>query len=113
MSQTHGSWGERLRTFRTNDTLVTLLFLKPRQRCSWHKHVATYNKFTCVSGSVGIRTDKGYETVLLPKQEFTVEPGVMHEFRTYDEDAVVEEIAYVAYDENDIQRETLGGPMNG
>ncbi len=60
---------------------------------------------------MGIRTDKGYVTKLYPKQTFTVEPGVFHEFQTYDEEAVVEEIAYVAYDEYDINREVLGGPL--
>lgn len=113
MSQTHGSWGERLRTYHGDTILVTILFLKPKQRCSWHSHTASFNKFTCISGVVGIKTDKGYETKLYPKQEFTVEPGVKHEFRTYKDGAVVEEIAYVVYDENDIQREQLGGPMNG
>jgi quercetin dioxygenase-like cupin family protein len=112
MSQTHGTWGERLRTFHTDSALVTLLFLKPNQRCSWHHHKGTYNKFTCVSGRVYILTDKGYETCLYPKQEFTVEPGVKHEFRTKDSEAIVEEIAFVFYDENDIERETIGGPLN-
>jgi quercetin dioxygenase-like cupin family protein len=112
MEQTHGTWGERLRTFRTNDALITLLFLKSGNRCSWHKHVAAFNKFTVASGKIGILTDKGYETILTAKQEFTVDPGVKHEFRVY-EDSIVEEIAYVQYDEHDIQRETLGGPLNG
>jgi len=40
-----------------------------------------------------------------------VEPGIQHEFQTYEEGAVVEEIAYVVYDENDIQRERLGGVL--
>ena len=58
-----------------------------------------------------IKTDKGYSTTLTEKQEFTVEPGVMHEFQTLDEPAIVEEIAYTKYTEYDIQRERLGGPI--
>lgn len=112
MEQAHGTWGERLRTFRTNDLLVTLLFLKAGTRCSWHGHKTAFNQFVVASGKIGVKTDKGYETYLLPKQTFTVEPGVMHEFRVYD-DSIVEEIAYVKYDENDIQREKLGGLLDG
>jgi quercetin dioxygenase-like cupin family protein len=113
MEQTHGTWGERLRTFEWSGGIVTILFLQPSHECSWHKHIASYNKFTCISGKVVIETDKGYKTELFPKQEFTVEPGVMHKFITVDEYAVVEEIAYCKYNEHDIQREKLGGPVNG
>ena len=109
MESTHGSWGERLRTFRWDGGLVTLLFLEPRRRCSWHSHKASYNQFTVISGTLGVRTDKGYTSKIGAKQVFTVEPGVMHEFLTYDDPCIVEEIAFVSYDENDIQRERLGG----
>lgn len=112
MEQTHGTWGERLRTFRSDNILVTLLFLKGGQRCSYHYHNHAYNKFTVASGKISIVTDKGYETIILPKQEFTIEPMVKHEFRVY-EDSIVEEIAYVSYNEHDIQRETIGGPLHG
>ena len=37
----------------------------------------------------------------------------MHKFITGKDSAVVEEIAYVKYNEFDIQREKLGGPVNG
>lgn len=111
MEQTHGSWGNRLRTFQWDGGIVTLLYLQSNKRCSWHKHLTSYNKFTCISGKVVIKTDKGYSTTLTEKQEFTVEPGVMHEFQTLDEPAIVEEIAYTKYTEYDIQRERLGGPM--
>jgi len=40
-----------------------------------------------------------------------VEPNVDHEFQTYEEGAIVEEIAYVIYDESDIDRKSLGGPL--
>lgn len=110
-SQTHGSWGERLRTFKWTGGIATILFLNPWQRCSWHKHKTTWNQFTCITGELGIKTDKGYTTRLRPKQTFTVEPGVMHEFQTYYEPAIIEEIAYVEYDEHDINRDKIGGPL--
>lgn len=113
MECTHGSWGNRLKTFQWDGGLVTILFLEPNQRCSWHEHNAAYNQFTCIEGKVGIKTDKGYTTWLTERQVFTVEPGVKHEFQTSDEGAVVEEIAYVKYDSSDIHRDTVGGPLNG
>jgi mannose-6-phosphate isomerase-like protein (cupin superfamily) len=100
-----------LRTFSWDGGLVAILFLRPNQRCSWHSHKQVWNQFTCISGIVGIKTDKGYTTKLYPKQTFTVEPGVQHEFQTYKQSAVIEEVAFVAYDEHDIDRETLGGPL--
>lgn len=109
-TQQHGTWGERLRTFQWDAGLVTLLFLKKNTRCSWHNHCKTWNQFTLISGKVGIKTDKGHETILGPKQQFTVEPDIFHEFRVY-EDSILEEIAYVCYDESDITREKLGGPL--
>jgi mannose-6-phosphate isomerase-like protein (cupin superfamily) len=110
MEQTHGSWGERLRTFQWDGGLCTILFLEPNQRCSWHCHSTAYNQFTVISGELGVRTDKGYVTRLGPKQVFTVEPGICHEFETYDSRTIVEEIAFVKYNEYDIQRQKLGGP---
>ena len=110
-TQTHGTWGERLRTFGWDGGIVTILFLRPMQRCSWHTHKATWNQFTCIEGCVGVKTEKGYITKLYPKQTFTVEPGVAHEFQTYEDPAIVEEVAYVRYSESDISRERLGGPL--
>lgn len=111
-TQTHGIWGERLRTFAWDGGITTILFLRPWKRCSWHFHSATWNRFTCISGVIGIKTEKGYTTKLYPKQMFEVEPNLMHEFQTYDKPAIVEEIAYVKYDEHDIDRKKLGGPLN-
>ena len=111
-TQTHGTWGERLRTFSWDGGIVTLLWLKPNQRCSWHSHKASWNRFICIRGKIGIKTDKDYITELTPKQMFEVEPGVRHEFQTYEEEAIIEEIAYVKYDDKDIDRETLGGSLD-
>lgn len=109
-TQTHGTWGERLRTFSWDGGMVTLLFLKANTRCSWHSHKTVWNRFVCISGRVGIQTDKGHTTTLIPKQMFEVEPGVIHEFQVY-EDSIVEEIAYTRYDESDINRITLGSEL--
>lgn len=111
-SQTHGTWGERLQTFSWDGGLVTLLWLLPNQRCSYHSHKQNWNRFICVSGCLGVKTDKGHITKITSKQMFEVEPGVMHEFQTYDEPTIIQEIAYVTYDPEDIQRDILGGPLN-
>ena len=110
---THGTWGERVRTFSWDGGISTILFLEPNKRCSWHSHLATWNRFFVISGCLGVKTDKGYTTKLGPKQMFEVEPGVKHEFQTYDECTIVEEIAYVKYEPGDIDREKLGGPLDG
>jgi len=121
MDLTHGTWGERLRTFRSGNCLVTLLWLKPHKRCSWHKHQHQYNQFTVISGKLGIKTNIGsieepgqrQITWIGPRQSFIVKPGVTHEFRTGALGAVIEEVAYTVFDESDIQRELLGGNLKG
>lgn len=110
MEQTHGTWGDRIRVFQNDTCLVTVLRLEKMQRCSWHSHKTAYNLFFVESGSIGVKTDKGF-TKITKGQSFTVEPGVMHEFQTGEDNAVVVEIAYVYYNENDIHRETLGGKL--
>jgi hypothetical protein len=44
-----------------------------------------------------------------PNEFFTVNPPDKHEFQTLDEPTKIIEIAYVKYDENDIQRDNIGG----
>ena len=109
-TQTHGTWGERLRTFSWDGGIVTILFLKAKERCSWHYHNMTWNRFVCITGEIGIKTDKGHITRLGPKQMFEVEPDVWHEFQVY-KDSIVEEIAYTKYDESDIERKELGSRL--
>ena len=112
----HGSWGERIRTYRCDNALVTILYLRPNKRCSWHSHKTCFNQFFVVTGKLGIKTDIGpygqrQITKIGPMQAFTVNPGVTHEFQTYDEPTIIEEVAYVKYDPSDIFREQLGGDL--
>jgi len=111
MEATHGTWGNRTRTFEWDGGLVTILELEKFKRCSWHFHSTTYNQFYVISGKIGVKTDKGYTTVLEKGQAFTVEPGVKHEFQTYEIPAIIEEIAFVKYNEHDIHRSQLGGDL--
>jgi len=96
-------------TFRWDGGIVTLLFLRPHTRCSYHHHASAYNRFTVISGTLGVKTDKGYTSWIGPRQQFDVEPDVKHEFLTRDEETIIEEIAFVKYNEHDIVRERLGG----
>jgi len=111
METTHGVWGTRTRTFQNDSLLVTVLYLEPNKRCSWHLHKTAYNQFFVISGELGVKTEKGYTTHLKPGQSFTVEPGVKHEFQTGEYHTVIQEIAYVKYNEYDIDRENQGGSM--
>ena len=116
MNIQHGTWGDRIRTYRTDNALVTILYLKPHKRCSWHYHETQFNQFFVIKGVLGIKTDIGPDnqenlTLIHERQAFTVAPGVTHEFRTYDEHTIIEEVAYVKYDESDIHRKQLGGDL--
>lgn len=117
MEQGHGTWGERIRTYRSDSALVTILYLQPMKRCSWHHHNYTYNQFFVIRGSLGVKTNIGpgdscQTTWIGPKEYFTVPPGIKHEFRTGPEGAIIEEVAYVKYDESDIHRDKLGGDLD-
>jgi len=109
----HGTWGKRVRTFRTDSALVTILWLEPGKRCSYHSHKESFNQFYVISGKLGVMTDTGpggqIETILHEGEKFTVPPRTDHEFRTYDEPTVIEEVAYVKYDNHDIDRKSPGG----
>lgn len=111
MEATHGTWGQRIRTFEWDSGIATILYLEPWQRCSYHSHKETWNQFFVIEGELGVLTEKGYTTHLRKGQAFTVEPRVKHEFQTYYSPTIVEEIAYVKYNPYDIDRESFGGPL--
>lgn len=111
-TQTHGTWGNRTRIFGWDGGLVAYLDLEPHKRCSYHCHKTAYNMFYVIDGCLGVKTDKGYITKLSKGHVFTVEPEVKHEFQTYDQPTKIIEVAYVKYDPADINRQSLGGPLN-
>ena len=104
-------------TRKTNSSLTAILYLNPKKRCSFHQHKTAFNQFFVITGSIGVKTDIGPEGEIQVAQlnegdTFVVPPGIRHEFQTYAEPAIVEEIAYVEYDPSDIYRERLGGNLN-
>ena len=116
MQQTHGTWGRRVVTRSDSYSVTTILYLDPNKRCSWHYHNHSYNQFYVISGILEVKTDIGPDeqrnfTTITQGQSFTVPPNVTHEFRTKGEPTIVEEIAYVEFDKNDIHRKMLGGDI--
>lgn len=112
MERTHKSWGEKWNLFQNDLCEASILYLKPNQRCSWHRHAAKFNQFFVIEGTLFIKTESGLSTIY-EHEIFTTRPGEMHEFQTGSDPAVIQEIMYVQYDPEDIQRETIGGPIDG
>jgi len=112
MERTYKTWGEKANIFCNDTCEVSILRLKPHQRCSWHKHQTKFNKFYVLDGILDIKTEWG-TTEVLPGQIFTTGPGEMHEFRTRHLDTLAIEVMYVNYDSDDIDRdmEKWGGPI--
>lgn len=116
MRQTHGTWGRRIVTWQDNTKLIAILYLNPFKRCSWHMHKHAANQFFVISGELTIKTDIGPSdqlnfTTITAGESFEVSCGVFHEFITGAEPTIIEEIAFVEYDKNDIERKALGGDI--
>ena len=108
----HKTWGQRFKLYQDDLSETCYLVLNPNQRCSFHKHEHRANFFFVVEGELIVKTEWG-EVLLGPNEFFTVNPPDKHEFKTADKPAKIIEIAYVKYDGNDIQRDNIGGPVNG
>jgi len=102
-------WGERWLLRQDSTHANSYLKLRAGTRCSWHRHREKYNLFVVLSGKVGIVTADG-EVTLTVGQEFSVAPGVWHEFRAYEDSTMIEEM-FVEYDDGDIERAKPGGDM--
>lgn len=110
MERTHKTWGDKCTTFMNHLDEVSILNLKPKQRCSWHRHQTKFNQFYVISGTLYIKTEWGIAEVK-EGNIFTTRPGEWHEFRTGEKPALIQEIMYVKYDPEDIERAKLGGPI--
>jgi len=111
MERTYKTWGEKWNIFQNDLCEVSVLELKSYRRCSWHKHQTKFNQFFVLDGTLFIKVKDGIARIE-KGQIFTTRPGEMHEFQTGAEGALVQEIMYVKYDPEDIERETLGGPID-
>jgi len=111
MERTYKTWGEKWNIFQNDLCEVSILELKPYHRCSWHKHQTKFNQFFVLDGTLFIKVRDGIARIA-KGQIFTTRPGEFHEFQTGAEQALIQEIMYVKYDPEDIEREMLGGPIN-
>ena len=112
-------WGSTACLFNKNNTEIHRIEAKKGGYCSVHKHDHKWNIFFVEQGKLKITihrwdADKPIEDVIiLNKNEMTyVEPGLFHTFEAL-EDTIAFEIYYVALDQNDISRKSIGGVKNG
>jgi len=110
MENIHKIWGERRRILLGDCDEIDLLYLKKDTFCSTHTHKYKINKFIVVQGQVKIESELG-SCILNKNDSWIVQPPVKHRFVVL-EDSIMIEMAWVkigTIDENDIQRESLGG----
>lgn len=111
MERTFKTWGNKCNVFQSDLCEVSILDLNSNQRCSWHRHQTKSNQFYVLRGELFIKTEWGVQKVD-EGQIFTVRPGEWHEFQTHEKPCLVQEIMYVQYNPEDIERKILGGPLN-
>jgi mannose-6-phosphate isomerase-like protein (cupin superfamily) len=111
MERTFKSWGTKTNVFLNDLCEVSVLDLSPFQRCSWHSHKTKFNDFYVIRGELFIKTDWGTARVG-EGQTFTTRPGEWHEFQTHKTPCLVLETMYVLYNPEDIERKTIGGPLD-
>jgi len=99
-------WGTNDEIYNNDLCSVNVLKIKKGGTCSLHTHKAKHNVFHVISGQLKIKTDKG-DSVLSPGHSFTVFAGTKHQFQASEETICIE-VMFVRYDENDIQRESVG-----
>lgn len=91
------------------------LEIKPRHRCSLHRHRTKWNSFTVISGRLFIDVVKENKIVdvteLTAGESTTVAPGLFHRFRTGDEPCIATEEYYPDTLSEDIERMDQGGPI--
>jgi mannose-6-phosphate isomerase-like protein (cupin superfamily) len=108
-------WGSTSPLFCKNNVEIHRIEGVKGGYCSWHKHLAKYNRFFVESGIIKVTVQKDYGsgtledvTILLPGQQTTVAPGEYHKFEVV-EDCVAYEIYWVELNPKDIERLTVGG----
>jgi len=114
MERTRKTWGEKWTIFQNDLCEVSVLYLRPKQRCSWHDHRSKYNLFFTIEGHLRIKLDDGVSVGISEvgkNQIFTTRPGEWHEFQTAEEETIIIEIMFVKYDPEDIIRDKVGGPI--
>ena len=108
-------WGETIVLLATPVLEVHRLKITPNSFCSLHRHHGRWNAFVVTSGRLLVEVhQQAYDLVdvteLRPGDLATVEPGLLHRFRTAAEGAECLEIYYpVVLGATDIERQDVGG----
>lgn len=121
MSITGKLWGTTQCVIATPVFEKHKLEIRPRHRCSLHRHRTKWNSFTVISGRLFIDVVKKGDirpappvidtTELGPGDSTTVAPGEFHRFRTGDEACIATEEYYPETLSEDIERQDQGGPI--
>lgn len=108
-------WGTTSPLFNLNNVEIHHLNIHKGGYCSQHRHIAKFNKFIVLKGSLAVVISKDYgtsiqddRTVLSPGQELDVRPGEYHYFEAL-EDSEVLEVYWVSLEVDDIDRRNHGG----
>lgn len=106
-------WGTTQSLIANGNFSIHRLEINKNSFCSKHKHLYKYNKFYIESGELEVTIWKNdYKLVdkiiLKSGESTTINPGEYHQFESKT-DCIVYEIYWVALDENDIQRDSVGG----
>lgn len=103
-------WGQRRRILLNDLVEIDYLTIKKDHFCSIHHHKHKSNKFFVIDGRIKIKSELG-DVILGANQEFTVHPPYTHQYIALT-DVLMIEIAFVAIDENDIERAKQGGRID-
>jgi len=103
-------WGKNTEIFRNGSVSVNLLDLVKGGTCSYHYHKFKSNTFYVISGKLKIHTEIG-DHILRQGENFFLPPLLKHQFEAM-EPSIVIEIMSVAYNHDDIVRETTGFVKN-
>ena len=108
-------WGFTEQIFGKNNVSIHRIAVNPGGFCSIHKHIYNWNMFYVESGALDVKTWKNdYDlvdkTTLYESEGIMIKPGEFHQFQNNtDEMAIVYEIYWTELDENDIERNGVGG----
>ncbi len=104
------TWGQRIKLHEDHLSETCYLILNPKQRCSYHSHDQKSNFFFVLEGGLTVTTEWG-NVKLGPNEFFTVHPPDKHEFSTGELLTKIIEVAFVRLNPEDINRDTIGGPI--
>ena len=110
-------WGSTSKIFDKNNVQVERMILNSNSFCSKHKHNHKFNMFFVEKGKIKVSVwKKSYNlvdvTVLESNQCTIVPPGEFHQFEVLEENSIVFEFYWTETNDNDIERETVGGINN-